>query len=90
MMDFINNNYVWVLTFIGLEIVFFTISLILVKMKKLEPDFIGGPIINAVESAILIGAIAYVDAPMWFVITLVVLCIISLSSPLLLKWKYGL
>lgn len=89
MMDFINNNYVWVLTFIGVEIGFFMINFIWMKVKKPESNSIVS-LINSIESTILIGAIAYVGAPMWFTIGLAVLCVVSLASPLLLKLKYSL
>lgn len=78
-MEYITNIYVWMLTFVILEIVFYAVYFI---WAKIDHKFIYKTklhvIINAVESAILIVAVLCAGAPTWFAI-----CILALSAMIL-------
>lgn len=87
MLNYITENYVWLSTFIGLEISFFVINYLLLTMKN--QTFLN-PIVTIVETTIMIAAIIYTGAPMWLVLTIVSLTAVSICTMFALKLKYSL
>ena len=87
MLNYIISNATWIVTFIIVDTIFFMFNYLLLKLKK---QTILSPVINIIESAILITAVAYAGAPMWLILTIASLTVISIGSVMLLKLKYSL
>lgn len=92
MLNYIIANAEWIATFVGLEIIFSAIYLVWAKLDREEAIFNlrKQVVFSALGNTILVVAIICTGAPAWFTISIIVLSVISLASPLLLKWKYGL
>lgn len=91
MLNYIIENINWIMTLIGLEIVFCAIYFIQAKIDckfiyKLNQQVV----INAVETTILLAAIIYAGAPAWLIWSVVVLTVIGIGSVFALKLKYSL